>query len=366
VNLVATPGKTGGRRGYGDAALPFLRHPIHLRLSVVHLADPVYAPRLEQEAFADGGFAGVDVRDDADVAHARDFRGGCHPEGAGVYVRALSDYARELEIAASAAREAGAVILNHYARGSIAVETKADASPVTAADRDANAVIVARLAAAFPDDGILSEELPDDPRRIARRRVWIVDPLDGTRDFVARTGEFCVHVGLTVDGVPVVGAVFHPVAAALYTAAAGAGAFVEIDGRHDRLAVSAIGTPGDIRVGISRSHASAQLKTCLAQTTLGAHAVTMGASVKLMALARGELDAVINLGSGEQEWDTCAPETVIREAGGLVTDAHGHAFSYNQRNVTHGRGSIASNGACHTVVLGIVQPYARFDEASAR
>ena len=99
----------------------------------------------------------------------------------------MSEFARELEVAALAAREAGAVILAYYARGSIAVDTKSDASPVTAADRDANRVIVDRLRAAFPGDAVLSEELPDDGSRRGKRRVWIVDPLDGTRDFIART-----------------------------------------------------------------------------------------------------------------------------------------------------------------------------------
>lgn len=83
----------------------------------------------------------------------------------------------------------------------------------------------------------------------------------------------------------------------------------------------------------------------------------MGASVKLMALARGDLDTVINLSSGEQEWDTCAPEIVIREAGGVFTDADGRPFVYNQPDVSHKRGSIASNGACHASVLTLVQPY---------
>ncbi|MES1165892.1 MAG: inositol monophosphatase family protein, partial [Verrucomicrobiota bacterium] len=86
----------------------------------------------------------------------------------------MSVHLRELEAACLAARAAGAVILRHYAGGAIAVDTKADASPVTAADRDANAVIVAHLAAAFPDDGLLSEESPDDARRLDKRRVWII------------------------------------------------------------------------------------------------------------------------------------------------------------------------------------------------
>jgi 3'(2'), 5'-bisphosphate nucleotidase len=274
----------------------------------------------------------------------------------------LSDYARELEVAGFAAREAGAVILGHYARGSIAVETKADQSPVTVADRDANTAIIARLRAAFPDDGLLSEELPDDSTRLAGKRVWIVDPLDGTRDFVARTGDFCVHIGLAVDGFPVLGAVFHPLSGALYTGAVGVGAFVETNGHRTPLRVSGVATSSELRVGVSRSNAGGDLRRCLAETGLAARALSMGASVKLMALAHGDLDAVVNFSGGEQEWDTCAPDAVIREAGGIFTDTFGHPFRYNLPDVSHHRGSVASNGACHPLVLDLVRPYLPFPE----
>ena len=270
----------------------------------------------------------------------------------------MFDHVRDLEVASLAAREAGAIVLAHYARGSVAVETKPDQSPVTAADRAANEAILARLRAAFPDDAILSEESPDSAHRLDTRRVWIVDPLDGTRDFIARTDEFCVHVGLAIDGRPVVGVVFQPVAAILYGAAVGAGAFQEdTQGRRTRLQTSATVNPSDLRVGVSRTNAAHGLRRFLAETGLGRRSVSMGASVKLMALARGDLDTVINLSSGEQEWDTCAPEIVIREAGGVFTDADGQPFVYNQPDVSHKRGSIASNGACHASVLTLVQPY---------
>nr|MBA3453697.1 3'(2'),5'-bisphosphate nucleotidase CysQ [Deltaproteobacteria bacterium] len=112
-------------------------------------------------------------------------------------------YSSELETAIRAARAAGSVIADYYARGSVQVDLKADASPVTQADRDADVVIAEVIRAAFPADAILSEETPDDHARLSRSRVWIVDPLDGTRDFVGRTDDFAVHVALAVDGVPV-------------------------------------------------------------------------------------------------------------------------------------------------------------------
>jgi 3'(2'),5'-bisphosphate nucleotidase len=284
-------------------------------------------------------------------------------KGAGVYVSALSKFARELEVAALAAREAGAIILGHYERGAIAVDTKADASPVTAADRDANRAIVARLVAAFPDDAVLSEELPDDGTRHGKQRVWIVDPLDGTRDFIARTDDFCVHIGLAVAGVPVVGAVFQPTAGALYFAADGGGAFVESDGGRVPLRVAALVPAEGPRVGVTRTAATGQLRTFLADTGLGDRAVSMGASVKVMALARGALDAVVNLRPDEQDWDTCAPDAILREAGGRYTDTTGQPFIYNGADIIHRRGSLAASAAAHPVMLGLLRPYAHFDGA---
>ena len=262
----------------------------------------------------------------------------------------------ELQTAERAALAAGELIAAHYARGPIAVETKADDSPVTQADRDANAKILEVLGEAFPEDAILSEETPDDHVRLARRRVWIVDPLDGTRDFVARTGQFSVHVGLAVDGEAVVGVVFQPVTGALFSAARGMGAFRVEGTSGSQLRVSTVSELAALRIGVSRLNISDRLKRCLHASGLE-RTVPMGASVKHTALAAGELDAVINLSAGELEWDTCAPEVVIREAGGVVTDGEGRPFRYNQVDLVHHRGSICSNGKAHAALVAAVQPY---------
>lgn len=281
----------------------------------------------------------------------------------------MTDFARELAVAVEAARRAGARLLDHYRAGPIAVETKSDSSPVTAADRDANDAVVETLRAAFPDDGLLSEESPDDGERLARSRVWIVDPLDGTRDFVARTDDFCVHVALAVDGVPTVGVVHHVTAGLTYQAVRGQGAYVESAASPNpgpspggppartRLRCSPIAATGEARVGTSRLNMNEELRVALAATGLDKRAVARGASVKLMAVARGELDAVINFSAAEMEWDTCAPEIVIREAGGRVTDLEGAPLGYNQPDLARWRGSLASNGACHEAVRALVRPY---------
>jgi 3'(2'), 5'-bisphosphate nucleotidase len=260
------------------------------------------------------------------------------------------DYRAELQIAERAARAAGELIRAHYERGPIAVDTKADASPVTQADRDANAAVLDILAGAFPADAILSEETEDSGARLTSRRVWIVDPLDGTKDFVNRSGEFSVHVGFADGGTAVVGAVYQPITRVMYAASAGHGAWRVIDDERTRVHVVPNAQLSALRIGTSRAYPSEALVRFL-----DAHGITdriaMGASTKLVAIAAGELDAVINLGAGECEWDSCAPDVIIREAGGAYTDGDGAPFRYNQPDPMHHRGSLASNGACHAALI---------------
>lgn len=263
---------------------------------------------------------------------------------------------KELEVARLAARAAGKIILAQYAAPEIEARLKPDQSPVTAADEAANAAILERLRAAFPDDAILSEESPDDPARFGKRRVWIVDPLDGTRDFIAKTGDFCVLIGLTIDATPVLGVAYQPVRDALYYARKGVGAFLESGGTEQRLSASKRSVPGELRVGISRLNPDEGLGKCLAAAGLAPRAVQMGASVKHLALARGDLDAVLNLSPGEQEWDTCATEVILAEAGCTVTDGDARPFRYNQKDLYRRRGSVASNGLCHSLMLRVMAP----------
>ncbi|HEY4242403.1 MAG TPA: 3'(2'),5'-bisphosphate nucleotidase CysQ [Kofleriaceae bacterium] len=263
-------------------------------------------------------------------------------------------WARELAAASRIARAGGAIVRAMYELGDIAVDRKADDSPVTAADRAANAEILAMLGEDFPADAVLSEEEADSPARLSASRVWIVDPLDGTRDFVARTGQFSVHVALAVDGRAVVGAVYQPIAGALYAAAAGLGAWLDVDdGARSPLRVSS--RVASLRVGTSRLNAVGALGAFISSS--GVTPFAMGASTKHCALAAGELDACVNLSPGEQEWDTCAPEVVVREAGGTVTDGDGRPFRYNQRDLAHHRGSLFSNGACHAALLAALRHF---------
>ena len=228
------------------------------------------------------------------------------------------------------ARRAGAAILEIYA-GSFAVEHKADNSPLTAADMASHRIIVAGLQELTPDIPVLSEESKhvDWNTRRAWERYWLVDPLDGTREFVKRNGEFTVNIALIENHAPVLGVVLLPVTGALYFGVAGDGAFLED-------APGALPQPMATRaaaavpaVAGSRSHGNERQTAMLAN--LGGHTlISVGSSIKFCMVARGDADLYLRLGP-TSEWDTAAAQCVLEQAGGTVVDLHGSALRYNTK-----------------------------------
>ncbi len=255
----------------------------------------------------------------------------------------------ELAVAIDAAQRAMAVF---PPAGTIPeVERKPDGSPVTRFDLEANDRIVAAIAAAFPDDAVLSEELADDPARLAASRVWIVDPLDGTRDFAEGSPDYAVHVALVVAGRPVVGTVACPALGRMYAAVAGGGAAVRDAEGARRIRVAEPRPLARYRTGITRTSMHPALERFLSITGLAAAAVPRGASVKHMLLAEAAVDACVTLHDRENEWDTAAPGLIVGEAGGTVTDADGAPLRYNQADTRHRRGVLLSAGDHHAELV---------------
>lgn len=261
-------------------------------------------------------------------------------------------WAHALEVA-SAAALAGAEVLR-AAPEIPPARTKADGSPVTELDLAANRAILARLQEAFPADPILSEESEGFPPPPSGR-LWLVDPLDGTRDFLAGTGEYAVHVALVVDGAPMVAAVAWPAAGRLARAVAGQGAEMTGNGRSWRLHVATDRPLADYRTGITRTAPSATLEEFLARTGLRARAEPCGASIKQLRLAMGELDCCITLHGREHLWDTAAPGLIVQEAGGRVTDIDGRPLRYDGAEVRHVRGTLTSAGPHHAELVRMAQ-----------
>ncbi|GIX38645.1 3'(2'),5'-bisphosphate nucleotidase CysQ [Silanimonas lenta] len=234
------------------------------------------------------------------------------------------------------ARRAGEAILAVYARD-FGVEAKADRSPLTEADLASHRVLVAGLGALAPGIPVLSEESPasEVAERRRWRRLWLVDPLDGTREFVKKNGEFCVCIALVEDGVPVLGVVHAPVGDTGWSALAGGGVWKHgPEGREQRLAPRpASVTPptlAGLRVAASRSHLDARTAALLERLP-GAERVALGSALKFGLLAEGRLDLYPRFGP-TSEWDTAAGQCLVEAMGGAVLDLEGRPLRYNQRD----------------------------------
>jgi 3'(2'), 5'-bisphosphate nucleotidase len=264
-------------------------------------------------------------------------------------------YTREVEIARELARAAGDIVL--AVRGDLGIEMKAGNEPVTIADKRAAAFLVAELGKAFPGDVIICEETEDDPRRVSAERVWYIDPIDGTKDFIRGDRGWSVMVGLAVRARPVVGVVHQPAAERTFWAAPAPGPGCLTERGVDRpLGVSDIAEASRIRLVISASHRSDaidQVKGALGTTdelNIGSVGVKMG------LIAAGERDLYVNPWPKCKAWDTCAPEAILERAGGKLTDLHGEPIRYDQVDLGRPSGMIASNGRLHADVLARLAP----------
>jgi 3'(2'), 5'-bisphosphate nucleotidase len=258
-----------------------------------------------------------------------------------------------LETLLAVARSAAEVILEVYGRR-FDVELKRAREPVTAADRRANAVICRALAARFPGVPIVAEESDPATFRDFRSapRVLFVDPLDGTREFIARNGEFAVMVGLLDGGRAGAGAVHAPVTGTSWVGAPGTGAWrVEGDGPWVPVRVSPERDLGRARLVASRSHRSATLERTLA--ALGAASVRAlgSAGLKGAEVAQGAADAYVDTGPGTKRWDACAIEALVTAAGGQVTDTRGAPIDYRGPDLANRHGLIVTNGLLHEAIL---------------
>lgn len=241
----------------------------------------------------------------------------------------------DLRVAATAAIAGGEAACTFYEEGTLHVEYKGSDDPVTAADHAANAAILRVLQPARPDDSILSEESVPPERSGADGRLWVVDPLDGTKEFIARNGEFSIMVGLAEDGAAVLGAVYQPAIDRLYLGIADMAAWDVVDAQQDAVgrALTITANPanrGSLRFVRSRSHPDKRLSEL--EAALGEIETVISGSVgiKCALIARGEADLYVHPVPYLKEWDTCAPEAVLRGAGGSVGDCAGRPLSYGK------------------------------------
>lgn len=246
-----------------------------------------------------------------------------------------------LEFLADLSKKAGKAILEVY-ETDFDVQKKADRSPLTEADTRSHQIISRALRDAYPDIPVLSEEGKeiDYAERKSWEKFWLVDPLDGTKEFVKRNGEFTVNIALIELGRPIWGVIYIPVPDMLYVADTSIGAWC-IKG-HDRHRIRVASQPADsIRIVKSRSHPSPQLETIL--ELLPEHEIiTRGSALKFCAVAAGDADFYPRLGP-TWEWDTAAGQAIVNAAGGIVVDFAGRPITYNKPSLLNGPFLVCSN-----------------------
>jgi 3'(2'), 5'-bisphosphate nucleotidase len=257
----------------------------------------------------------------------------------------------------AAARGAAEIVMRVYAEDDVGEELKGPNDPVTRADKEANAFILAALQASLPGIPIVAEE--SDPSTFrgfeAEGAALFVDPVDGTRDFIAKNGEFCVMIGLAERGQATVGVVLCPTFQGrrqTYAAAEGMGAFlVGDDDSHTPIHVSHVTELAQVRCAVSRFHRSKNVDAKLA--TLGCkELVPVGSSgIKGVLVANAGLELYAHPSRGKVKlWDACAPEAIVRAAGGIYTDGKGVPFDY-RGPVAQGEGTLAANAELHAEAL---------------
>jgi 3'(2'), 5'-bisphosphate nucleotidase len=244
-------------------------------------------------------------------------------------------YEKALAVAKEAAILAGEKILEYY-YSDFEVEYKSDDSPLTCADRAADEVIQEILLRDFPEISILSEESSDDLKRLEESLLWVVDPLDGTKEFIHHTNEFTVNIALVKDGHPVVGVVYVPVTEELYYASIGNGSFYEVNEELRKNRVS--DRTEKLRLLSSKYHKSDDFLDLLEDHAKHISSVeSVGSSLKGCMIARGIAEAYYRFGY-TSEWDTAAVQLVAEEAGGVFRQLDHTEMTYNRVDVLNRKG----------------------------
>ena len=227
------------------------------------------------------------------------------------------------------------------------VNKKNDSSPITKADLESNKILRSILQkTGIP---ILSEEDVDDKSRMESSKLWIIDPLDGTQDFVNKTGEFTIMVGLVENHTPIMGLVYVPTKKILYFAEKGNGAFYN-DGKWSKISVRNTGEIPRCLALVSRHHLSDKEKKMLEHLGI-TKKENVGSSLKVMEIACGVADIYLTATNKMKQWDTAASHCIISEAGGKMTDISGNDLVYNTETINHENGLLVTNGFIHDLVV---------------
>jgi 3'(2'), 5'-bisphosphate nucleotidase len=259
----------------------------------------------------------------------------------------ILDRIPELDIAIEAVYEAGNSILKIY-KENYETFTKSDDSPITEADLKSNEIIKSILSKT--NHRILSEEDKDDLKRLSEEIIWIVDPLDGTSDFINKTGEFTIMIALVKNKKPIIGVIGWPIEKTIFAAQKGYGAFRYSENKWKKIAVTKVSELSKCKVVGSRHHLSEKEKIFIKK--LGINDFTsIGSSLKVGKISSGEAEAYITTTNQMKEWDSAASYCLVSEAGGKMTDMLGNDITYNNKIVNHQNGILVTNGLIHDRIV---------------
>ena len=264
----------------------------------------------------------------------------------------------DLAIVKGIARDAGAILMDIYATD-FEVAYKSKANPVTEADTKANAFIVAKLREAFPADGIVAEESADRSDATGEGRCWYVDPLDGTKEFIAKNGEFAVMIGLAVDGEARLGVVYQPAKDKLYAGVVGAGATLKTKGSTISLNVSDVADPSKLTLVVSRSHRAEAVDRVVEALGVEHEMKSGSVGLKVGLIAERAADLYVHISDKSCAWDACGPEAILRAAGGRFTRLDGRLYRYAGEDVSNDGGILACNAAAYDAVFPAAYRVAR-------
>jgi len=254
----------------------------------------------------------------------------------------------ETKLALDAAQKATDIVLNIYKQG-FSISQKDDNQPITQADIQSNQIILKSISQS--ELPILSEESPDQKeKRIDSKKVWIVDPLDGTTDFVNKTGEFTIMIALVEKNQPIMGVISHPTENKLYVAQKGQGAYRYYNEEWMKLEVSKTSIISQCRVVGSRFHQSEREKNFLKTLDISKF-TSRGSSLKVLDISSAKAELYFTTTNKIKQWDTCASFCLVTEAGGKMTDMNGQNLKYNTQTVNHENGILVTNGIVHQTIV---------------
>ena len=264
---------------------------------------------------------------------------------------------KEINVAIDAIFESGNAVMKIYEQN-FTSSLKDDKSPITEADIQSNDILQKHLSQiGFT---ILSEESIDDKIRLEQDYVWIIDPLDGTSDFINRTGEFTIMIALVKSRTPILGLVYWPLKNTLFIAHENEGAYVFSEKNWEKIKVNNIQKLGDCKAVGSRHHLSEDERKFLDELKLEKF-TEKGSSLKAMDISNGNSELYITTTNKIKQWDTCASNCILRESGGKMTDIFGNELEYNTEHINHENGILATNSVIHSQV---VKKYKNFIDKS--